>query len=117
MKKEVDLEAIHPLETHTPSNRSHMETSPMTKLEMDPRRPSQQMDSSHSASPITATTLPRNIINNVHEAGQGQVHQDDRSLANSGECFLNSLLFITHTCKEIFLILSRNKYIFKLQKL
>lgn len=100
MKKEVDLEAIHPLETHTPSSRSHTETSPMTKMEMDPRRPSQQMDSSHSASPVTATTLPRNIINNAHEVGQGLVHQDDRNLANSGEFHFSVAFYCT--CKHIF---------------
>lgn len=85
MKKEVDLEAIHPLETHIQSNRSHMENSQMMKSETDPRRPSQQMDSSHSASPITATTLQRNTINNAQEAGQVHVLQEDRNLANSGE--------------------------------
>lgn len=89
MKKEVDLEAIHPLETHIQSNRSHMENSPMTKSEMDPRRPSQQMDSSHSASPVGAgasvTTPPRSIINNVQEVGRGHAPADDHSLANSGE--------------------------------
>lgn len=84
----------------------------MTKLEMDQRRPSQQMDSSHSASPVTATTLPRNITNNAHEAGQGQGLQDDRSLANSGESFNLALYY---TCKKYFLSLKRQKNILKLQ--
>lgn len=92
MKKEVDLEAIHPLETHIQSSRSPMESSQTTKSEMDPRRPSQQMDSSHSASPVGAasvvTTPPRNIISSVQEVGRGHALQDDRSLANSGESFL-----------------------------
>lgn len=106
MKKEVDLEAIHPLETHIQSNRSHMESSQMTKSEMDPRRPSQQMDSSHSVSPVgtaSVTTPPRNIINNVQEAGRGHVQVDDRSLANSGESeFFYKSFFITKNISQCF---------------
>jgi hypothetical protein len=112
MKKEVDLEAIHPLETHIQSNRSHMESSQMTKSEMDPRRPSQQMDSSHSASPVggaSVTTPPRSIINNVQEAGRGHALADDRSLANSGESEKFSHAFLSQ--KNIFKLFYKKYFI------
>jgi hypothetical protein len=94
MKKEVDLEAIHPLETHIPSR---MESSQMTKSEMDQHRQNQTMDLSHSAlagaaGSAVVTTPPRNITNNVQGVGQVHVHPEDRSLANSGEL----KLFHTH---------------------
>lgn len=111
MKKEVDLEAIHPLETHIQSNRSHMESSQTMRSETDPRRLSQQMDSSHSASPVgvaSVTTPPRNTINNVQEVGRVHAPQDDRNLANSGES--NEIIF------KLF-ILSAKMYIFKLYRI
>jgi hypothetical protein len=95
MKKEVDMEIHHQPETHTQFNRALItaESYPM-KMEQDHRRPSQQMDSSHSASP-TATTPPRNITNNVQEAGRVHALPDDRSLANSGEPKFFFIIFIT----------------------
>jgi hypothetical protein len=89
-KKEAGMESRQP-ETHTPYNRpqvtaAQVENYPMTKISQseDHRRPSQQMDSSLSASP-TVTTPQRNIINNVHEVGRGHVLPEDRNLVNSGE--------------------------------
>lgn len=91
MKKEADMESRQH-ETHTQYSRPQVtavqvESYPMTKTSQleDHRRPSQQMDSSLSASP-TATTPQRSIISNAHEAGRGHVLPDDRNLVNSGEC-------------------------------
>lgn len=88
------------LETHTQYSRPQVtavqvESYPMTKTSQleDHRRPSQQMDSSLSASP-TATTPQRSIISNVHEVGRAPALPDDRNLVNSGECEMKQFLYL-----------------------
>lgn len=88
-----------PPETHTQYSRpqvtaAQVETYQMTKISQeDHRRPSQQMDSSLSASP-TATTPQRSIISNAQEVGRAHVLPEDRNLVNSGESRL-LLSFVT----------------------
>lgn len=88
MKTEVDMEKIHQQETPIQYNRpitTTAESYQTTKLEDLHRRPSQQVDSSHSASPAV-TTPPRSITSNAPEVGRALVLPDDRNnLANSGE--------------------------------
>jgi hypothetical protein len=106
MRKEAATESRQP-ETLTQYSRpqvtaAQVESYPMTKkMPEDHRRPSQQMDSSLSASP-TATTPQRSIISNAHEAVRGLVLPEDRNLVNSGECrvvlscVIFSLVQLTH---------------------
>lgn len=56
----------------------------MTKTTDNPRRHSEQLDSSLSVSP-TATIHQRNINSSALEAGRAHALQDDRNLVNSGE--------------------------------
>lgn len=104
-----------PPETHTPYSRpqvtaAQVETYQMTKISPeDHRRPSQQMDSSLSASP-TATTPQRSIISSAQEAGRAHVLPDDRNLVNSGESPL-LLSFLSHTLDTVSLGFHKSDYL------
>lgn len=90
MKKEADMEITRQPETHIPYSRPITTAAESYQTKLDNRRPSNQMDSSLSVSPVVTTPL-RNIINNAPEVGRVHALQDDRSLANSGE---SQILFI-----------------------
>jgi hypothetical protein len=112
MRKEVDMEGIHQVETHTPYSRTvtaaaQVESSQMMKLD-DHHRPSLPMNSNHSVSPVATTPL-RNIINNVPEADRAHVLHDDRNLVNSGESlYLFVIISYLHTFRASLLFLREN---------
>lgn len=99
---------------HQPSV-AHVETyQTTTTMTKDLRRPSQQMDSSLSVTP-TATSPQHSIISNAHEAGRAHVHQDDRSLVNSGKCenreFVITLISVCSLSSiRIMVFLALNKF-------
>jgi hypothetical protein len=92
-KKEVDMEITRQPATHIPFSQTTTTVAESYQTKLNNRRPSNQMDSSLSASPVATTPL-RNTISSVQEAGQAHALPGDRSLVNSGEFILCSAIQI-----------------------